>query len=535
MKAISFLIVFTLFSNFLFATNEYSAKEIKNLKIKIAKLYSKQKYFDAIKSSRILIQKCKKYHLSNELTFAYENLGIFYSDISDFKTSINYYNKALKNCSTNKDSSNFYSIFLNLGTTLMDATNYKDAKFYIEKAKNYYQNFKPISYPHLIASYTNLAITYQNLHQINKALYLNSKAIQLAESKGLISQFSGSYINMGDLYVEMGKLDKGLSYYKDAAYYFEKVNDQKSLCEAKLGIATILQKERKYREAIPILTNVSNYFIKIHYYKEAITCYNKLSVCYFELKDYKKATTLKNQELIYYKKFKKAENIQTISNLQLQHQIYESENRILIKNKLIEKEKRISTLLIITILLLFLSIYVLLKLYKKRQTEFLNKSEQIEKNAEVQKADFTEKLSHKDQELETFALHIVHKNEFLDDLQNELKSLKKLPPDKLIQQLSTLLFKLSRNSKKEQELKQFLNRVEEVNSNFYSILNSKYPQLTSKEKKLCALIKLNLSSKDIALLTNVTVGAVTMARYRLRTKINIDKDESLTELFQNLN
>lgn len=507
--------------------------EIKLLKKEIAQLYSEQKYIEAIQKSNILIHKCNKQNLFSEKIFAYENLGVFYSDISDFNSSIRYYNKALL-LNPKKDSINYYSIILNIGTTLMDASNYNEAKNYLEKAKSFFESSKPISYPHLIASLTNLSITYQNLHQLNNALILNSKAIQLAKNNNLLNQFPGLFINMGDIYVELGSLDEALSLYQDARFHFDIIEDKKSVFEAKLGIATVFMKKGKFAKAIPLFTNVVDYFIKIQYYKEVINCFHKLSICYTKLNNFNKALVNKELELAYFKKFKRKENIQTISNLQLQNEINENKNNLLSKGKLIEKEKRISMLLIIIIILLFITIYVVVKLFQKRHNFLVNKSEQIELNAAEQKVIFTEKLNHKDHELETFALHIVHKNEFLEEVQKEIKFLKKLPVDQLNHQLSSLLYKLTRISKKEVELKQFLNRVEEVNSNFYFLLNEKFPSLTSKEKKLCALIKLNLSSKDISLLTNVSIGAVTMARYRLRTKIFIEKDENLAEFLQNI-
>ena len=77
--------------------------------------------------------------------------------------------------------------------------------------------------------------------------------------------------------------------------------------------------------------------------------------------------------------------------------------------------------------------------------------------------------------------------------------------------------------------KEFQLRFEHVHQSFYSNLKSKFPDLTHGELKLSAFIKLKLSSKEIALLTNITKSSVDVARSRLRKKLGIDTSENVVE------
>ncbi|MBP7508155.1 MAG: response regulator [Prolixibacteraceae bacterium] len=82
--------------------------------------------------------------------------------------------------------------------------------------------------------------------------------------------------------------------------------------------------------------------------------------------------------------------------------------------------------------------------------------------------------------------------------------------------------------------KEFESRFENVFESFYDGLNSRNPELTPGEKKLCALLRLNLSSKDIAALTFQNSQSVDMARYRLRKKLNLSPEENLVDFLMKI-
>ncbi len=75
--------------------------------------------------------------------------------------------------------------------------------------------------------------------------------------------------------------------------------------------------------------------------------------------------------------------------------------------------------------------------------------------------------------------------------------------------------------------KEFELRFQEVHSDFYHKLNELFPNLTPNELKLCAFLRLNMSTKDIAAITFLSINSINIARHRLRKKLNIDQDENL--------
>ncbi|MEM6700327.1 MAG: sigma factor-like helix-turn-helix DNA-binding protein, partial [Bacteroidota bacterium] len=77
--------------------------------------------------------------------------------------------------------------------------------------------------------------------------------------------------------------------------------------------------------------------------------------------------------------------------------------------------------------------------------------------------------------------------------------------------------------------KVFEARFVDVNKDFYKRLKKQFPNLTQNDQKLCALVKLDFSSKDIASLLGISVESVHTTRYRLRKKLKLSRDINLKE------
>jgi DNA-binding CsgD family transcriptional regulator len=83
----------------------------------------------------------------------------------------------------------------------------------------------------------------------------------------------------------------------------------------------------------------------------------------------------------------------------------------------------------------------------------------------------------------------------------------------------------------EEDWKNFLIKFEEKHTNFFKKLKAGYPALTSTDLRLCACLKLNMETKDIASLMSLSVRAVENNRYRLRKKLNLATEQNLNEFF----
>ncbi len=76
--------------------------------------------------------------------------------------------------------------------------------------------------------------------------------------------------------------------------------------------------------------------------------------------------------------------------------------------------------------------------------------------------------------------------------------------------------------------------MDQINESFYYRLNERFPDLTVSEKRLCSMLALELSTKNIATLLNISEDSVKKARYRLRQKFELTRSESLTKFLRDI-
>lgn len=195
--------------------------------------------------------------------------------------------------------------------------------------------------------------------------------------------------------------------------------------------------------------------------------------------------------------------------------------------------------------LIFL-IYNWIKTAYKRNKIILSKNRQIlaaqKELAEIETKyhlletkQMEEKLSFKNNELTTMALNLIEKNNFLEILKSKIEEIKLETNDSsLLRKLNNLYLLISNNQNLENDREAFQMHVDEINKDFFYKLNSIYPNLSKNEKRLCVYLRLNMSSKEIASLTNISVKSVEMNRYRLRKKINLGHNEQLDKVLKDI-
>ena len=137
-------------------------------------------------------------------------------------------------------------------------------------------------------------------------------------------------------------------------------------------------------------------------------------------------------------------------------------------------------------------------------------------------------LRFKRKELTTHALHLANKSEILEALKTQIGVLK--ADDRERQKgLNRLENAINLNLKDDKSWDNFRFYFEEVHKDFNRTIKQRYPEVTTNELRLMALLKMNLSSKEIANILNISNEGIKKARYRLRKKLNISNDESLND------
>jgi ligand-binding sensor domain-containing protein/DNA-binding CsgD family transcriptional regulator len=137
-------------------------------------------------------------------------------------------------------------------------------------------------------------------------------------------------------------------------------------------------------------------------------------------------------------------------------------------------------------------------------------------------------LGHKNKELASAAMHLVQKGELLGNVREELIKIKKgTNGEGSPEEFKKMLKILNEENKMDKDWEQFAVHFDNVHSDFLQILKNAYPNLSAHELKLSAYLRMNLSSKEIAQLENISVRGVEISRYRLRKKLRIPTETNL--------
>jgi AraC family chitin signaling transcriptional activator len=127
----------------------------------------------------------------------------------------------------------------------------------------------------------------------------------------------------------------------------------------------------------------------------------------------------------------------------------------------------------------------------------------------------------KNRELATSTMSIIKKNEFLNTIKIELLEGKE-------KNVSKVVHIIDKNLNNTDDWKMFQEAFNNADQKFLDKVKDKHPDLTPNDLRLCAYLRLNLSSKEIAPLLNISPRSVEVKRYRLRKKMNLDHNSNLT-------
>lgn len=172
--------------------------------------------------------------------------------------------------------------------------------------------------------------------------------------------------------------------------------------------------------------------------------------------------------------------------------------------------------------------------------EYLLKEEafsQEKKIVELENNKLQQELLMKSQELSNSMFNVIQKQEIFTFLQDELQRvtsfLRKEQTKDAQRKLNRLLEKIHENIEDGNNWKKLENNFNIVHNNFLCRLKERYPDLTSSELKLAAYIRMDLITKEVAPLFNLSERGMESARYRLRKKLGLSREESLSKFLQN--
>ncbi|WP_236136485.1 two-component regulator propeller domain-containing protein [Mongoliitalea daihaiensis] len=175
------------------------------------------------------------------------------------------------------------------------------------------------------------------------------------------------------------------------------------------------------------------------------------------------------------------------------------------------------------------------KIITAKQQEELNQKEtdlEISKQelARLQTEKLEAEIQSKNKELASATMHLLNKNEFIDHTKNQLSQIiKKSKNQEVKNELEKVINSIDKNIAEDNDWEQFEIHFDQVHGDFMERFKKSFPSLSPQEIKLSAYLRMNLSTKEIAHLMNISARGVEISRYRLRKKLNLERSENLQE------
>lgn len=519
----------------IFNSKKEHVASIKSDTEKVDFLYKSGKYFytKSITKSEYFFKEVRLLSENRKNVMEGESLwqlGLIERKKGDLGTSLRYLMKAKEIFKEINDSQRFASIHFDIGY-LYNYKNEKDNElaFYkkgFELSKNQKEKIIGKSYLH-----------FGNYNARNKKLdssiYYYNKALDIFKKLKKENRIYNVYNGIANTYYKQGKYDKVIKTRNIVLAYAKATRNKMLLTVNYHNIAAAYLKKQQYNTALKHIDSAIVIAEKEHFKVRLSKSYKSKYSINYNLNKHEEA-------LLSYKKYKTYSD--SIFKSQLRSRIKEIEH-----NKELEIEKKNLELLnqkqthekklylVIFSIFFFLVLILIIYLYKN----FINKSKKINnklKKETSRKEVLSQKFKTSESEIKQLVADNSMRLEFLKQLVNQIKEHKNTTDSIEVKNyIKELSLKIQQQITTENKLSTLQDKMVNVNQGFDKKIITLYPNLTKTEREICSFLRLNLSIKEIASIRNVSTDSIKTARYRIRKKINIPKEEELEHFIQNLN
>ncbi|MBT31934.1 MAG: hypothetical protein CMO01_19930 [Thalassobius sp.] len=387
---------------------------------------------------------------------------------------------------------------------------------------------------------------FEKKQQYDSALYYQNESLKLYQQLQDSAGIAHIYENIGSVYEDQEKFGEAHNYFFQAYLLNKQMNNRYELLNNLNNLGDTFRKTGRYAEALEYTQQALDLATDLDEQNQISSAYRDLGKAYHEMGNDSQAYFYLNKGRELYEKIYTEEATQQIALLQTLFEIEKKNNEI----ELLERGKQLDNLIrliifVVGLLLLVLAISIIsrqrLKIRNDKQLlDERDKSYQAEKNLMKVELDnkklseerLQDELKGKSKELTTHTLHIITKNQILEELKDDILAILNDESRGHRKELKKLVKKIDLNFQKDNDWDDFRQIFEKVHESFFDNLLNQFPDLTSKEKRLAALIKLNMNSQDIATIMAISSDSLRIARYRLRKKLQIPKEEKLEAFIQ---
>ncbi len=449
---------------------------------------------------------------------SYKTLANFYITAADIyyekdvlDVALNYYQKAYEIYKQNNDIQQIFKLENDLAIIYARLNNKDKALYYFKKVYNFQAKQQDSIYLAQILNNIGTLYIEKNIDS-SEIFYL--KALKIAKKLQDTKLNAYLYTNLGRVYFKKNEHLKAKKYFAKAINLTEKdlENDVKSMIYQLTS--EYFYKNKEYDSAIYYAGKAMNLLKNVPYSFKKQNVVRILYKTYLNKKDYQNAS--KYFEL--YDAIRDSINVEekavNVERLKLEQE-YKTKKQI----ALLKEKKRKFRYIIIGLSLVsgLLILIIILVKYKNKLSKV-----QLEKElVEAKRQELLAKLELKNRSLISKAMTEIHRTEIIQSIINDLKRVKlKAVKKETERDIDRIINRLSKDMNNN-VWNEFEISFAKVHERFIRNLNKKHPNLTSKDRRLCSLLLLNLTTKEIALIFGQSVKSVENARTRLRKKLGL--------------
>jgi len=471
---------------------------------------------------------------SLQMSRTLSNIGTIYNNFSDYDNALDYSLRSLTIVEKLNNIEQIAYSLNNIGNIYFYRLNHSMALKYYTEAFNVSKNLDDKMFQASILN--NLGAVYANLDNNKKAIQLYSDALKYYSEIDKKSGMCNTLNNIGIVYTEMEKKDSAFYYFNKSLEIAEEISDAYSLANTSLNIAYLYINAENFEKADHYLSNALQQAKKIKANDIIRHIYRSYAELYSGMDNFEQAFYYQTFYLQIHDSIFNEESGKRIADMEVKYETEKKEQQIIKLEEEKEFREKITWYLKITsaalLLTVLISIYTFyLKIRNSRHKLQISKTEKQKQELELAKKTLENENLEKDlelkhKELTANAMNLIRNIEANSNLFDELSSLNATAKDEQKEKIGKIIrtYKIKSQDK---GWKEFELRFGQVHKSFYQNLSKRFPDLSPNDKKICAFLRLNMTSKDIALLTYKSVNTINQARKRLRKKMNLSPEENL--------
>ena len=478
------------------------------------------------------LEVAKKVNDEKALVNSHLKLGDFYKSIEVFNEVIYHYHEAL----LQKEGTDTVTIriYQNLGTVYFMQEQFVKAEMHFTEA---YEASREITFlPGQATAYGAIGSCFEKVEKYQEALKFQQKSLNifthLKDSTGIALAFE----NLGSIYEDLAQYDEAYLYFKKALNYIIHSPDTNRYINILNNLGDVNRKRGNFEKAFLYTSQAQELAIKTDNRHQLQSVLKDLAKTYRLQGDHENAYSMLEASNSVRDEIRSFKNIRQLNTLQVLYGAKEKKAQIALLTKQNEVTRANQTLLAGGIFVTAAIMALLFYGYKKRkqQETRIQQYKQQALKADLEKKILKEENLQREIHIKTtalsnYSLHLAHKNKILHGVMQKLTHLKDRKNMNMRACLESLASEIKEGLSEKNDWLEVIRFFEQIHPNFFKNLNTRAcATLSPTEVRLCMLLRLSLSSREIASVLHVTPDSVRIARYRLRKKLPLEKGEELT-------